>query len=384
MFLPQILLALPYSYSYDKYVTEISTSPTQRPVTLVEKIFRRIPNAFLWLVKRSVKIFLLIIGNILALGFSIFLLIILLIIIGTMFAPDSSEKDASGLTRQSVYRDFGGDEKIAYVELSGVILDTVDRDNPFASVSDVVTPTTVEKIFSAIEKDDEFRGVIMYISSPGGSPTASDRIYETISTFREKTKVPVIAILGDIAASGGYYIASAADNIIAQPTTITGSIGVILETYNLSGLYEKVGVKKEVFKAGRYKDILDDARDITDEEKQMINSIMQDTYDTFIDRVVQGRQLSESQVRQAAEGKIYSGKQAKNVKLVDEVLSFEDSLLYAAEKSGVKKFKLIKLKGGSFFEEVFSEVNTKINGLGVQLGFLSLERPRYQILYKMP
>lgn len=287
-------------------------------------------------------------------------------------------------TDNNVYRDFGGDDKIAIINLDGLIVEN-DGSSSFVGGSiNNITPDGVYKILKTAKSDDKIKAVILYISSPGGSPVASDRIFQEIMDFKNDTKMPVVVMMGDVAASGGYYISSAADFIFANPSTITGSIGVILETYNLSGLYDKIGVKKETFKSGKYKDILSDARDITPEERQMINSLMSDTYENFLKRVSEGRGMSLEDVQLAADGKIYSGLSAVDAGLIDDTGTLDDAIAHTAASANLTKFKVVKLKGTSLFDEFFGQISYTAKTAGVGLGLIGINQPKYQILYKLP
>jgi protease-4 len=183
-------------------------------------------------------------------------------------------------------------------------------------------------------KADQIRAVVLRVESPGGAVTPSQEIYRELLRLREKK--PLIASLGEVAASGGYYIASACGTIVANPGTITGSIGVIMGTmYNVQGLLEKLGVKGTVVKAGTYKDIGSPIRDMTAEERQILKSMLDDVHKQFIAAVAAGRKMEESAVQALADGRIYSGEQAQRLGLVDQLGNFQDAITLAAEKAGI-------------------------------------------------
>jgi len=183
-------------------------------------------------------------------------------------------------------------------------------------------------------KADYIRAVILRVESPGGAVTPSQEIYRELLRLREKK--PLIASLGEVAASGGYYIASACSTIIANPGTITGSIGVIMGTmYNVQGLLEKLGVKGTVVKAGTYKDIGSPIREMTSEERQILKSMLDDVHRQFIAAVAAGRKMDEAAVQTLADGRIYSGEQAQRFGLVDQLGNFQDAITMAAEKAGI-------------------------------------------------
>jgi protease-4 len=182
-------------------------------------------------------------------------------------------------------------------------------------------------------KDEDIRAVILRVESPGGGVAPSQEIYREVLRLREKK--PVIASLGSVAASGGYYIASACSAIVANPGTITGSIGVIMETVNVQGLLEKIGVKGSVIKAGTYKDLGSPLREMTVEEKKILETMLTDVHQQFIAAVASGRQMDEAKVQKLADGRIYSGEEAHRQGLVDRLGNFQDAVELAAEKAGI-------------------------------------------------
>jgi len=213
--------------------------------------------------------------------------------------------------------------------------------SPWASAIGVVDVQGVieddEEIIEAIRrfgKEDHIRAVILRIESPGGAVTPSQEIYREL--FRLREQKPVIASLGEVAASGGYYIASACTTIVANPGTITGSIGVIMGTmYNVQGLLEKLGIKGTVVKAGAYKDIGSSIREMTPEERQILKTMLDDVHKQFISAVAMGRNMDEAAVQPLADGRIYSGEQAQRLGLVDQLGNFQDAIALAAEKAGI-------------------------------------------------
>src|SRR5215470_238991 len=220
---------------------------------------------------------------------------------------------------------FGKDAKgglwsaaVGVIEIRGVI----DSDQE-----------TVEAI-RRFGKSDQIRAVVLRVESPGGAVTPSQEIYRELLRLREKK--PLIASLGEVAASGGYYVASACSTIVANPGTITGSIGVIMGTmYNVQGLLEKLGVKGTVIKAGTYKDIGSSIRDMTQEERQILKDMLDDVHQQFISAIAVGRKMDEAVVRKLADGRVYSGEQAKRLGLVDQIGDFQDAIALAAKAGGI-------------------------------------------------
>ena len=177
--------------------------------------------------------------------------------------------------------------------------------------------------------DDDLGVLVLRINSPGGSAAASSAIHDKILQLKKTRGVKVVASFGDVAASGGYYIACAADRIVANPSTLTGSIGVIMHLMNYQSLLGKVGVNSVVIKSGKHKDIGSPDRPMTGEERQILQSIIDDTYGEFVQAVAAGRQMPVTQVRTLADGRIYTGRQALKHRLVDQLGNLDDALILA-------------------------------------------------------
>lgn len=193
------------------------------------------------------------------------------------------------------------------------------------------TPNMVARVKYALAKfelDRNLSTVILYIDSPGGTVIASDEIYRLISAWKVKTRVKVVAYLHSVAASGGYYVAQAGDTIIGNPSGLTGSIGVILSMMNFSELTRQFGVKAEYIKTGKYKDMGSPFRPVTQEEREILQSIVDESFETFISVIAEGRKhrLTSWQIRELADGRIFTGVQAKFAGLVDKNADFEEML----------------------------------------------------------
>ncbi|MCL6640112.1 MAG: signal peptide peptidase SppA [Candidatus Rokubacteria bacterium] len=228
--------------------------------------------------------------------------------------------------------------RVAIVEVEGLILDVEDllrdlrghRDNP------------------------QVRAVVVRINSPGGVVGPSQELHQALRRVREGGK-PVVASLGAVAASGAYYIAVAADRIYANPGTLTGSIGVIMQMANLEHLMKKVGVEYVVIKAGQYKDLGNIARPMTPEERRVLQALLDDVHAQFIAAVAEGRRMDRAQVAQFADGRVFSGLQAKGLGMVDELGGLEDAVNAAARLAGLplppavipprRRFDLFELLG---------------------------------------
>jgi protease-4 len=183
-------------------------------------------------------------------------------------------------------------------------------------------------------KDSTIRAIVLRVDSPGGGVVPSQEIYDEVKKAKAVKKV--IVSMGSVAASGGYYISAAADRIIANPGTITGSIGVIMVVPNLKGLLDKVGIKTEVVKSGRHKDLASVFRGIGEEERRIIQGVMDDVHEQFITAVAEGRKMSLEDARRISDGRIFSGRQAVAAGLVDAVGDLDDAVKEAGRLAGIQ------------------------------------------------
>lgn len=231
-----------------------------------------------------------------------------------------------GLSEEGSILFAGLGERVAIVDVHGVIKNS----------SDVI------RQLRKYAEDGSIPAVVLHIDSPGGGAAASQEIHEEVGKLKEKGK-KVIASMGSVAASGGYYIACAADTIVANPATLTGSIGVIFQFAVFEELFKKVGVKYEVVKRGEIKDIGSMDRSMTERERKSLQSVVDDTYDQFVDVIVAGRDLERDQVLKIADGSIFTGSQAKELGLVDELGNLHDAIKIAGEMVGMEEYpKTIK------------------------------------------
>ena len=221
-------------------------------------------------------------------------------------------------TRFGEKRAFALGDKIAVVDIKGVI----------ASSRNIV-----EQI-DAYKEDDDVKAIILRINSPGGGVGPSQEIHREVLKAREKKKV--IASIGSVGASGGYYVACASDLIVVNPGTITGSIGVVMEFSNVEELLKKIGLRSYVIKSGRHKDIGSPLREMTSEEKSILQGVIDSVHNQFIRAVAEGRNMEERKVREIADGRIFSGEQAKELGLVDRLGGLQDAIEIAAEMVGIK------------------------------------------------
>ncbi|MFQ5846450.1 MAG: signal peptide peptidase SppA [Candidatus Methylomirabilales bacterium] len=227
---------------------------------------------------------------------------------------------------------FGG-PKVALLEVDGIITESEG---------------VIEQIRHHVE-NRTVQAFVIRINSPGGGVAPSQEIYEEIKKIRRVHDKPVVASLSTVGASGGYYIAAAADRILANPGSITGSIGVIMQFPNVSDLLQKVGIRSVVIKSGPYKDMASATRDLSPQEQQLLQRLIDDIHDQFIQAVVEGRGLSREQVETLADGRILSGRQALKVGLVDQLGNLQDAIEAAARMGGIEgKPEIVQVKEREF------------------------------------
>ena len=263
---------------------------------------------------------------------------------------------AAGLAACSpnIHLDFLGQEKLAEVVLVPsraedrvLVIDVEGLISSYANQGLFTREkSSVAQVYERLEHaaaDRRVRGVILRLDTPGGEVTASDIIYHEILRFKEKTRKPVVGLMMGVAASGGYYIASACDVILAHPTTLTGSIGVISVFPNIQDLMAKVGVKVNVIKSGEAKDSGSPFRDMTVEEKKIFQGIIDEYYQDFLDAVSANRKerIAPDDLRTIADGRVYTAPQALKLKLVDEVGYFDDALKKTLALAGLKDAKVV-------------------------------------------
>jgi protease-4 len=221
--------------------------------------------------------------------------------------------------------------KIAIIHVEGVILG--GRGQSTVLFEQGGTDQVIKQIHEARD-DKDVQAVVLRINSPGGSAAASQEVGEELKKLRAQGKV-VVTSMGDVAASGGYWLAACTDKIYANPTTMTGSIGVYMPYANWEELYKKVGIYQEKIKSGPHKDIMSPERQMTQEEREIIQTMVNDIYNQFVEVVAEGRKMDKDQVRKLADGRIYTGNQGKQLGLVDELGNMYDAIDGAAQLAGI-------------------------------------------------
>lgn len=281
--------------------------------------------------------------------------ITLLVFVISAFAKDKQDQMEEGIRdkyikditsfsnyTEEVYKGTNSKEKIKIVDVDGVIQSNDAND------------FVVEELKKAKE-DPLLKGVILRVNSPGGSVYASEKIANQIKALKEAKK-PVYTVMEEMAASGGYYISAPTDRIYASNETWTGSIGVIIQSKSLQGLFEKYGIKEQNITTGKMKDAGSVGRDMNDEEKSYFQGLVDSAFDRFVQIVAEGRGLSEREVRKIADGRVYDGSQALDIGLVDKIGDLDQAISEMASKNGLQDPMVIENNDVmSSFNSLFSK-----------------------------
>jgi protease-4 len=250
-----------------------------------------------------------------------------------------------------------GKPKILLVDLDGVISFKDETDGLQLKSRPSKVAFFREALLKAAD-DPRIAGVIVRINSPGGGVTASDTIYHEIMNFKQKRKIPVYAYIMELGTSGGYYVASASDRIIASPTAITGSIGVIAMKLNIEGLFSKIGVSEETYKSGPKKDFWSPFRPSTEEEKRMLQGIIDGLYMRFVEVVYSNRQkvMAEQAVKNLADGRIFTAGQALESRLIDQVAYLDEAIDIMKRSLNIEQAKVVTYsRPKTFKSNIYSE-----------------------------
>ncbi|MBS2034452.1 signal peptide peptidase SppA [bacterium] len=278
------------------------------------------------------------------------------LVLALALGGDDAGAEVKGFSQSLVDGDKSEEDFIAIVPVQGMIMEP-PSDNPGKGSLGAMV-----KLLKQLEKQEHLKGVLLVVDSPGGGVTASDRMYEELKHFKETKKVPVVAVFEDVAASGGYYVAMASDHILAHPTTITGSIGVISHFYNFTDLMGKVGVDVNTIKSlnweGKesFKDIGSPYRKMKPEERKLMQELITEMWERFTSVVAEGRKgkLTLAEVRKLADGRVFSGGAALKAKLVDQVGYSRDAYAEIRKRCGNQKAKIVRYLPEKSWEDLFT------------------------------
>lgn len=226
-------------------------------------------------------------------------------------------------------------DKIAVIDITGPMMSGGSGMPQLFSENTGAYSTVIMRQLRRAAKDRSVKAVLLNINSPGGSVTSAEEISEEVQKFKKESKKPIVATMGDAGASAAYYVASNCDKIYANGSTLTGSIGVYIGSKNLEELYKKLGISDVMIKSGVHKDILSSSRPMIAEERAILQSMVNEMYENFLETVSAGRKIPLEQVRALADGRVYTGRQAKSLKLVDEIGNYYDALKGTAELANI-------------------------------------------------
>ena len=278
-----------------------------------------------------------------------------------------------------------GDDKIVLIDVSGLIsadaqegtLGLRRRDSQVSRVS---------QILQQIDEDEDVRAIVLRINSPGGTVGASDVIYHQVRTFADEKKIPVVAQFLDMGTSGAYYVALAADEVVAQPTSVTGSIGVILFGLNVEGLLDKIGVQDQTLKAGANKDLGSPLRPLKPEERAILQGVLDSMHNRFIGLVRARRpQLAADNVKTATDGRVFTADEALRLGLVDQIGYLDDAIASARRRAGVRQASVVIFhRPSEYSENIYSRstVPAQVNLVNFDLGFLATSEAQFMYLWR--
>jgi len=269
---------------------------------------------------------------------------------------DSAKKTPSKDVDISKFKGIGQSKKkgIGLVEIYGVI-----SQGSSARSWDRGSQQIAKKI-RAMAAEKDVKAVVLDINSPGGSVGAVQEIYSAVLRAKAETKKPFIARFGEVSASGGYYVASACDLVVAHPGSITGSIGVIFSVSNFEGLMKKVGFRSEAIKSGKFKDMGSPTREMTPEERRLLQAMIDDSYDQFVTAVAEGRKMPMEKVKALADGRIYTGRQAADAGLVDKLGDLQEAVDAAGELAGLGKNPRV-IRESAPLEQLMSLMDSRLS-----------------------
>jgi protease-4 len=275
----------------------------------------------------------------------------------------------------------GVDSKIALINLRGIITSAEP-----GSIGETMVDDLKLQLDQAAE-DKHVAAIVLYVDSPGGEVTASDIIYNAVRKTRDQSKKPVVIYMGSLAASGGYYVSCGGSYLIANDTTFTGSIGVIMQTLHYQSLFDKVGLEMITFKSGKFKDMLSGSRTLTDEEKTYVQGLVMQTYDKFVGIVAKERHIDEKVLRDGiADGRVVSGKDALENKLIDGLGSVEDAYAKAMDLGKVSGATVIRYEAPFKLGKLFRLLGESDRSSKVQISVTESLKPKLEAgrLYFLP
>ena len=249
-----------------------------------------------------------------------------------------------------------GDDKVLIIDVSGMLTSAKPSGFFDQLVDRPSLPARIKEELTKAHEDKSIKAVVLRINTPGGTVTASDIVYHEIQEFKAKHDIPIIASIMDLGTSGGYYLAVAADKIVAHQSTITGSLGVIMVTLNAQGLLEKIGVEATAIASGPKKSMGSPFRTMTDEERAIFQGVIDSMYNQFVLVIEKGRpNLNKQEIRRLADGRIYSAEQAKKAGLIDDIGYLDDAIALAKKEANIEKASVVTYhRSGGYKHNIYS------------------------------
>lgn len=290
--------------------------------------------------------------------------------------------------RENIIRN-GNDSKILIIHIDGIISDSVSSGNPFNSAEAIPLTAGIKEQLDCAERDKSIKALILMIDSPGGEVTTCDIIHHEVTLFKKRTSIPVTVLMGSMAASGGYYLSMTGDKVMAHPTTITGSIGVLISKLSMKQLMGKIGIEDETVKSGANKTMGSFFKNMNDEEKYLFQQIVDAMYEGFLKVILDSRKdLKEQDLRKVADGRIFIAKDALKYGLIDEIGYFNDAVSSAEKSAGIEGAKIITyVRPDSYRPNVYAGASITnegtINVLSINMDwFTSKYGTRFMYLWK--
>ena len=252
-------------------------------------------------------------------------------------------------------------DKIAMIDVEGTMVN--QRQDGLLRTGENPVSVFIEKLDKA-SNDKDVKAILIRLDSPGGTVVASDIMYHKLQEFKTKTNKPVVICITGMGCSGAYYLASAGDGIIAQPSSVVGNIGVIFQTFSLEGTLNKIGVKTVAIKSGQLKDIASPLHDLKDDEREVLDGVINELFELFKDVVRKGRNLPEQKLTELTDGRVFTAKQALEENLIDKIGYLSDGIEWAKEMANLQKAKVVIYHRPSYYTpNTYSSVSSNASGL---------------------
>ena len=250
-----------------------------------------------------------------------------------------------------------GKDKVLLIEVSGLLTSSKPTNVIDRLLERPSLPTRFKEELTKAADDGKVKAIVLRINSPGGTVTASDILYHEVREFKRERNIPVVACIMDLGTSGGYYLAAASDRIIAHPSAVTGSLGVIMLTVNGAGLMEKIGLEANAITSGPHKDMGSPFRPLSTKDQAIFQSVIDSLYQRFLDVIQQGRpRLTKEKIRQLADGRIYSAPQAKKAGLIDDIGYLDDAIDLAKREAGITEAKVVMYeRPGGYHPNIYAQ-----------------------------